>query len=129
MVAFLRALPTMSNDDYIAATTRALPDNAPHLAFDAPDTLGDLNVGIKADPIEEYLYATPGTGWHEYATNGDVIATCAACHGTNGSGDATMGQAPNLTIPSADYLAKALRIRRRDAPLRHYDHGRLQPDR
>ncbi|MBU2360523.1 MAG: c-type cytochrome, partial [Alphaproteobacteria bacterium] len=108
VVAFLRALPTMTNTEYMDATRRALPDGAPELAFNAPDQLGDLNVGIKAPPMEEYLYASPGTGWHEYAVNGDVIATCAACHGENGSGDATLGQAPNLTVPSAAYISKAL---------------------
>ena len=109
VVAFLRALPTMSNADYLAATTRSLPEGAPALPMDAPAQLAELNVGSKAPPLDEYLYATPGTGWHDYAANGGIIATCAACHGANGSGDATMGQVPNLTIPSAAYLAKALR--------------------
>ncbi|SHF73498.1 Cytochrome c553 [Loktanella atrilutea] len=109
VVAFLRALPDMTNAEYVAATQRALPEDAPELAFDAPDQLSGLDVGIKAPPMDEYLYATPGTGWHEYASNGDVIATCAACHGAKGSGDATAGQAPNLTVPSAAYMTKALR--------------------
>ena len=109
VVAFLRALPTMSNADYIAATTRSLPEGAPDLPMAAPAQLADLNVGIKAPPMDEYLYASPGTGWHDYGGNGNIVATCAACHGANGSGDATLGQVPNLTIPSADYLADALR--------------------
>ncbi|SEQ37315.1 Cytochrome c553 [Loktanella sp. DSM 29012] len=109
VVAFIRNLPNMTAEEYIAGTTRTMPEGAPALPFEAPVALGPMDRGPQAYPIDEYLYAAPGTGWHEYASNNDIIATCTSCHGADGSGSPTLGLAPNLTVQSADYLAKALR--------------------
>ena len=108
VVAFLRALPDMTNEEYIAATARSMPDGAPTLPFDAPVETSNLDVGIKAPPMEEYLYVRPGTGWHEYAQNGEIIQVCTSCHGADGSGSPTGGLAPNLTVQSAEYIRNAL---------------------
>ncbi|MBS1301458.1 c-type cytochrome [Loktanella sp. SALINAS62] len=109
VVAFLRTLPDMSADEYVAATNHTMPQDAPSLAFEPQQPLRDLNIGQKAPPLDEYFYASPGTGWNDYAMGGQIIATCTACHGADASGSPTGGLAPNLTVQSAEYIAKALR--------------------
>ena len=106
IVAFLRELPEMDGATY-ADMVKPVADT-PLIPYGAPGDLADSSVGIKAPPLDEYLYAAPATEWADVALDGYPVARCAACHGADGSGSATEGRAPNLTLQNADYIAKAL---------------------
>ncbi len=106
IVAFLRELPDMDGATY-ANMVKPIQD-VPQMPYGVPGELATSNVGIKADPIEEYLYAAPATEWADIALGGLPVARCAACHGADGSGSATDGRAPNLTLQSAGYISNAL---------------------
>ena len=107
IVAFLRELPQMDGETY---ADMVMPvDDVPEMPYGVPGELSSTSVGIKAGPIEEYLYAAPATGWPDIALGGIPVARCATCHGADGSGSATDGRAPNLTIQNASYISDALR--------------------
>ena len=108
VIAFLRAQPDMSTEEFIQMTARSMPEGAQKLPFQTPVAESNMDVGIKAPPMDEYKYAHPGTGWHEYASNGEVLQVCVACHGDNGNGAAAGGRAPNLTVLTDDYIKHAL---------------------
>jgi cytochrome c553 len=108
MVAFLRQLPKLNAETYRQMT--ALPtDVKPGLASVPDDsTLRPANAQRNAPPKNEFLYAAPSTGFADQTVHENPIPTCARCHGADGSGGVTGGEAPNLTIQSADYLKSAL---------------------
>jgi len=108
MVAFLRQLPKMDAKTYRELT--ALPEKA----AGAPTPSGEdaalrpADRELKPPPVDEYLYAAPASGFSDEAFHQNPTATCARCHGADGSGAATGGEAPNLTIQDAAYLRSAL---------------------
>jgi cytochrome c553 len=106
LVAFLRELPEMDAATYADMVTT--DDEGPNIPYGAPGELAEVDVGIKAPPMEEYLYAAPATGWPDLAQSEHPVQRCAACHGADGSGSATDGRAPNLTLQSASYITDAL---------------------
>ncbi len=106
MVAFLRAVPTMSPD-----TFRKLAVVSPDQAT-APAPFGanppQRRYALRNDdepPVTSYNYKTPVFGFSGYALNGNPVATCAQCHGADGKGG---GAFPNLTIQTRDYLQRTL---------------------
>ena len=106
LVAFLRALPTMSPD-----TFRKLAVVDPAAAV-APAPFGPPTTGTpyalrndREPPVTSYRYAAPTYGFSGYALGGDPVATCTRCHGADGAGG---GAFPNLTIQRRDYLARTL---------------------
>ena len=108
MVAFLQQLPEMDGKTYREMT--ALPEKAPA----APTSPGDdsalrpANAQRNSQPKDEFLYAAPASGFADTTVHADPTATCARCHGTDGTGTVTGGEAPNLTIQDAAYLRKSL---------------------
>ncbi|APE42195.1 hypothetical protein BOO69_01295 [Sulfitobacter alexandrii] len=108
VVAFLRQLPGMDGATYTRLV--AGPDvEAPRMPYVAEGPLLESDTGIKAPPMDEYLYATPATEWADIAATGVPVERCAACHGVDGSGSPTEGRAPNLTVLSANYISDSLR--------------------
>lgn len=106
LVAFLRAMPTMS-----PATFRQLAVVSPQPATDVAPFGGVPTQRVYAlrnddePPAASYSYRTPVFGFSGYALGGDPTATCARCHGADGAGG---GAFPNLTIQTRDYLARTL---------------------
>lgn len=107
MVAFLRQLPKLDGKAYLEMT--ALPEKASAAPADTGDaTLRPANPQQNAPPTDEYLYAAPASGFSDQHFHQNPTATCARCHGADGSGAVTGGEAPNLTIQDAGYLKAAL---------------------
>ncbi|WP_414897309.1 c-type cytochrome [Rhodovulum sp. YEN HP10] len=116
VVAFLRQLPEMTPEAYRAATvTDVAGTDAPAMAWTRRGPQRPLKLHDAADsadaagPIEEYLYSVPSTGWRPIGLQDVPVAYCAACHGTDGTGAPTGGQAPNLSLLDADTIAARLR--------------------
>jgi cytochrome c553 len=108
MVAFLRQLPKLDANAYQEMT--ALPTvQGPTPASPAGDSaLRSANAKRNQPPFDEFLYAAPASGFSDGSIHQNPAATCARCHGPDGSGAVTGGEAPNLTIQNADYLQAAL---------------------
>jgi len=111
VVAFIRNLPDMSAQSYLALLEDrelAMPERAAAITYGAPGPRLDNDLGAERYPADEYAYSSPATEWRDFAIQGDVVQRCAACHGGNGGGEATLGRAPNLTVLSADYITEQL---------------------
>lgn len=113
MVAFLRQLPKMDAKTYSEMT--ALPETAlPEKVATAPtgsagdSTLRPANPQRNSLPADEFQYAAPATGFSDSTIHDNPAAICARCHGADGSGAVTGGEAPNLTIQDAGYLRASL---------------------
>jgi cytochrome c553 len=108
MVAFLRRLQTMDANTYREMT--ALPQTTAAATARSSDdaNLRPANASRNSAPKDEFLYAAPSAGFSDQTVSQNPAATCARCHGVDGSGAATGGEAPNLTIQTADYLQAAL---------------------
>ncbi|TPG15842.1 cytochrome C [Sphingomonas koreensis] len=106
LVAFLRAMPTMSAAQF---QSLALVDHEPASAVaefggPAPQRSYALRNDLEP-PKSDYSYHTPAFGFSGYALDADPVATCARCHGADGAGG---GVFPNLTIQDRGYLARTL---------------------
>ena len=108
MVAFLEQLPKMDGRTYREMT--ALPEKSAKLPIGSGDdtSLRPANTERNSPPTEEFLYAAPASGFSDTTIHADPTATCARCHGNDGTGAATGGEAPNLTIQDASYLKASL---------------------
>jgi cytochrome c553 len=107
MVAFLRQLPGMNAQSYRAMTALPVKQDGGAGIADAW-TLRPANPNSDAPPKDEFLYAAPAYGFSDSTFHDNPATTCARCHGADGSGAATGGEAPNLTIQDADYLQRSL---------------------
>lgn len=110
VVAFLRALPTLS-----AAQYRTLAYG------DALKTSDSVGVGPLGDSFAtrrysfahsdewppESSYTHPAIGFDTFSIDGSVVKTCSRCHTDGGSGR-DGGAIPNIAILRADYIRKAL---------------------
>jgi cytochrome c553 len=105
MVAFLRQLPKLDAASYRALT--ALPANVASISTNDA-SLRPANPLRNTPPTDEFLYVAPSAGFADQTIQSNPVATCARCHGADGSGSATGGEAPNLTIQSGAYLKAAL---------------------
>ncbi|CAM3036299.1 c-type cytochrome [Sphingomonas antarctica] len=106
LVAFLRALPKMSPDAFRQLAVVS-PGQA-EAAVPFGNTVAPRTYALRNDheqPVAVYKYATPAFGFSGYALSANPVATCAQCHGVNGTGG---GAFPNLTIQTGDYLARTL---------------------
>ena len=111
MVAFLRALPRLTPDQFRAL---ALSQPAPAAAVAGSDRrFGPpphqrryAMVNDAEPPLASYNYRWPvlpfGSG---EALTGDPVANCGTCHGADGRGG---GAFPNLTIQDPSYLRRTL---------------------
>ena len=105
LVAFLRAMPTMSPDAFRRLAVVA-PGNDAAMPFGAPTAPRPYALrNDKEPPIGDFGYTSPVFGMSGFALAGDVVATCARCHGADGAGG---GAFPNLTLQRRDYLARTL---------------------
>jgi cytochrome c553 len=108
IVAFLQQLPKMDAKTYREMT--ALPEQSTKtpagLAADA--ALQPANPQRNSPPFNEFLYAAPAAGFSDATVHADPTATCARCHGADGTGAVTGGEAPNLTIQDGAYLRASL---------------------
>lgn len=109
MVAFLRQLPKMDARTYLVMTAFAEPpETTPAIPTGDTVELRPSDTERAAPPQDEFSYAAPAVGFSDRILRTHPIALCAGCHGTNGDGSATGGEAPNLTILDAGYLRAAL---------------------
>ena len=86
LVAFLRAMPTMSAGTFqnLAVVQPKVSDNA--TPFGAPPML--RRYALRNDdepPVTSYNYRSPVYGFSGYALGGNITATCARCHGADGA--------------------------------------------
>jgi cytochrome c553 len=108
MVAFLKQFPDRAPEAYAQLT-------APNPAASAQMPLGRILTPVetkmprRSEPLDEYSWTVPAAGFGGVRTGSDPLMRCANCHGVDGRGSVTGGDAPNLTIQSADYLLAALR--------------------
>jgi cytochrome c553 len=106
LVAFLRALPTMTPETFrnLAVVQPKQADGV--TAFGPPPVLARYALRNDGEqPVASYSYHSPAFGFSGYALAGDATATCARCHGADGAGG---GAFPNLTLQSRTYLARTL---------------------
>lgn len=108
MVAFLRRLPGMTAEDY-AALTQPVAAEVPAMPFGTGVTPIETQMPRRSEPEAEYAWAAPAAGFGGTGQTPEPVARCASCHGLDGRGAATGGEAPNLTIQSPDYLHAALK--------------------
>jgi cytochrome c553 len=108
MVAFLRQLPKLDAKSYRDMT--ALPSNIKPAPGGGDNTAAPrpADPARNTPPQDEFAYMAPTTGFADQTIHDNPVATCARCHGPDGSGNVTGGEAPNLTIQSAAYLKAAL---------------------
>ena len=108
MVAFLKRLPGMNGNTYRQLT--ALPQNAATASagMTGDTILRPANPWRNTEPQDEFLYAAPAAGFADATIHDNPVPTCARCHGPDGSGAVTGGEAPNLTIQDAAYLQRSL---------------------
>ena len=114
LVAFLRALPTMSPATFrklaVVAQGQDQRQDQGQKATTAPfgPPPATHRYALRNDgepPVTSYNYRTPVFGFSGYALDGNPAATCARCHGADGTGG---GAFPNLTIQPRAYLARTL---------------------
>lgn len=109
MVAFVRLLPKMDAKTYRDMTALPASQGAPPVGAGVDMTLTPADTRRDAPPADEFLYAAPASGFSDETIHQNPVATCARCHGADGSGAATGGEAPNLTVQDAAYLQASLR--------------------
>ncbi len=134
MVAFLRKLPGLDHKSY----DRLVHDTVePSPELTAPDMAQTNWVTRPSDtqrniyPRQDYAYLTPAVGFSDGRLISDPVAVCSRCHGANGLGEPTHGEAPNLTIQSERYLEAALNAfatGKRKSGFMHKIAGQLTPD-
>ncbi len=108
MVAFLRQLPKMDAKTYSDMTARAVNIDTAPTASDGVAPLRPANARRNAPPVNEFLYAAPDWGFSDQTVHESPVPTCARCHGADGSGAVTGGEAPNLTLQDPAYLRASL---------------------
>ena len=110
LVAFLRQLPDMAPDTFFAMTYGARPTarSVPEMPWKERGPLEPYDIHIHPQPADEYLTASPGTGWRPLGLDAAPVARCAACHGLDGTGSPTGGHAPNIAIHDKAFIAKRL---------------------
>ncbi len=113
VVAFIRQLPDMTSEQYVSWLEDRTLAATPSVPYGERGPLIDNGIDDapfqERFPAEEYAYQSPATEWRDFAIQGDVIQRCAACHGSEGTGEATLGRAPNLTVLDGEYITASLR--------------------
>ncbi len=112
MVGFVRTLPKIKYDVYrriaFGETGEGAPAALPKLDFGSTPVLRPYvshDSNVPQGNVNHYLYPASGPG--EFGQTGDVLSTCARCHGAAGTGRA-VGAFPNLAILSQQYIRGAL---------------------
>lgn len=115
MVAFLRQLPKLDAGSYHAMTALPPKDSAAPQASASDASLRSADAYRNMPPFDEFEYAAPSSGFADQSIGDDPVRTCARCHGPDGTGAATGGEAPNLTLQDPAYLQAALEAYTRGA--------------
>ncbi len=111
MVGFVKTLPKLKYDVYRRVAfgeTGTAPTPLPRLDFGSDPALRryvSFNSTIPQGNVNHYDFPASGPG--EFGQTGDVVATCARCHGAAGTGRA-VGAFPNLAILSPQYIRSTL---------------------
>lgn len=111
MVAFVKTLPKLRYDIYrrIAfGESGSVPAALPRIPFGSEPTsrhYASFNSTIPQGNINRYDFPAAGPG--EWGQSGEVLETCARCHGAAGTGR-VVGAFPNLAILSPQYIRAAL---------------------
>lgn len=108
VVAFLKKLPDMTPADY-ATLTATDPAAMVEMPLGTDVAPVESKMPRRSEPMAEYAWTVPASGFGGVATGPEPLVRCASCHGLDGRGTVTGGEAPNLTIQTADYLHAALR--------------------
>jgi cytochrome c553 len=108
LVAFLRQLPKMDAATYRQMTALPQNVNTPPGASGGDTALRPATAEQNSPPVDEFLYAAPSAGFSDQSVHDNPVATCTRCHGADGSGAVTGGEAPNLTIEDPAYIRAAL---------------------
>ncbi|MCU0906333.1 MAG: c-type cytochrome [Rhodobacteraceae bacterium] len=109
MVAFLRRLPGMTAAEYRSLTGARSDAAVPRMPVGPDIAPVDSTMPRRSAPLSEYAWTVPSAGFGQTGPTDLPMARCAACHGVDGRGTVTGGQAPNLTIQTPEYIAAALR--------------------
>lgn len=110
LVAFLRTLPKTDAAAYLKATAAPLTaEEAPKIPVGDAVSLTEADTLRDTYPADEHLYAAPAIAFGDKTILADALAVCSRCHGPDGTGGVTGGEAPNLTIQSAEYVEAGLR--------------------
>ena len=108
MVAFLRQLPTLDAKSYHDMAALPVTKGVPPVGASTDVILRRGDTRREEPPFDEFAYEAPTAGFADETVHVNPVATCARCHGDDGSGAVTGGEAPNLTIQDATYLRAAL---------------------
>ncbi len=108
MVAFLRQLPKLDAKTYRDMTALPQQGGGAPTGSSGDTTLRPADARRNAPPFDEFLYAAPASGFSDQTIHEFPVPTCARCHGPDGSGAVTGGEAPNLTLQDPAYLQAAL---------------------
>ncbi len=107
VVAFLKQLPDMTAEEFQDLTQHAVPETEPMpLGTDFP--VVETEMPRKSAPADEYAWKAPASGFGGIRNSDMPLARCVACHGPDGRGEVTGGEAPNLTIQTPDYIHASL---------------------
>ncbi len=107
VVAFIRQLPKMTAQQYLTLVNVPAGD-LPAMPYGPAVAATDTIVPPLSGPVDEYAYKAPSTEWRDLALTGLPLQTCVSCHGVDGTGSPTLGEAPNLSIQSVSYLRNSL---------------------
>ncbi len=111
MVGFVKTLPKLRYDVYRRVAfgeTGSGPVNLPRIDFGSSPALRryvSFNSDVPQGNVNHYDWPAAGPG--EWGQTGDVLTTCARCHGAAGTGRA-VGAFPNLAILSPTYIRASL---------------------
>ncbi|MTH99077.1 c-type cytochrome [Roseibium sp. RKSG952] len=113
MVSFVRGLDELSGDAYAKMTSGPQPPasaNWPKPSY-IPGTVETIPSDTERNsyPDADYSYKAPAMGLYDDRLYSDPIVVCAKCHGYDGTGAPTYGEAPNLNIQEPRYLEAALK--------------------
>ncbi|VVT00023.1 conserved hypothetical protein [Sphingomonas sp. EC-HK361] len=110
VVSFLRVLPKLSPQRFVSVAYGRTGTAT------KPDPIGPVVAGSASRPytmpnVGEYpldsRYTAPAYGFDEFAIGGTVTATCARCHGPQGTGYPG-GLLPNITLLDPTYFRDTL---------------------
>jgi hypothetical protein len=102
----------MDAKTYLAMTAFAeAPETTPTIPTGDNVKLRPSDTERAAPPQDEFLYAALAVGFSDRILRTHPIALCAGCHGKEGDGSGTVGEAPNLTILDAICARRSMPIR------------------